>query len=122
MEYTILCKKILKENIDNATDIQQLEYKDHDIILKHTLFNEMYDKLYNDYGYSENDIISKISSISHDIQAYYDNKLCYFKIQINDILTDKNFNLKQVSDELQEKYSLIGYTLLEMMKEKEKIN
>ena len=119
MMYTTLCENILKENIDNINNIQQLEYKGNNIILIHTLFNEMYDKLYNDCGYSENDIISKVSSISQGIQAYYDNTLCYFKIQINDILTDKNFNLKQVSDELQEKYSLIGYTLLEMMKEKE---
>lgn len=119
MMYTTLCENLIQENLKNIDNIQ-IEFNGHDIIIVHTLLDEMYNKLYNTYGYDECDIISAISSKDKSILPYYDNTLCYFKVCLQNILDKKNYNLKSVSDELQEKYKKVAYKMLEMMQEKEK--
>lgn len=116
MTYTTLCENIIKENLDNINNIQ-IEFKNQDIIITHTLLDEMYNELNISCGYNEQDIITKISSIDKSIHPYYDSTICYFKVCIKDIL-DNNYNLKLVSDELQDKYKKVAYTMLELMKEK----
>lgn len=117
MTYINLCENIIKQNLENVDKIQ-IEFQEKDITLVHTLFDEMYNKLYNYYNYDDAEIIGTIADIDKDIEPYYDYKLCYFKVRIKNILIN-NYNIETVHDALYDYYKNISYKMLEMMQVKE---
>ncbi len=108
-------EQIAKEQIDNIDKVQ-IEYKSNSIIIVNTFLNELYDELYNLNGADDTSIKKLITTAN--IKPFYDHDLMYFKVQLTNILTNSNYNLKVLQDEFKIKYSwIINQLITEIKKE-----
>lgn len=113
-----LLEQIAKEQIDNIDKVQ-IEYESNSIIIINTFLDELYNNLY-DLGWDDESIKELLTT--ELIKPYYDFKLCFFKIQLVNILNSNNYNLKVLQDELKIKYAWIVHQLLGEIKKYEKID